>query len=68
MFDNNYDLSGSSKECEQKACDEVCGYKKNRKQSVIFKCVELRAWCTLIDATRAASVSVLTLTFLTFLA
>ena len=31
MSDNNHDLCGSIKEGELKACDEVCGYKKDRK-------------------------------------
>ena len=30
ISDNNYDLWGSFKEGVAKACDEVCGYKKNR--------------------------------------
>ena len=31
MSDYNHDLWGSFKESVLKACDEVCGYKKNRK-------------------------------------
>ena len=34
MSDNNHDLCGSSKESVLKACDEVCGYNKNRKCNV----------------------------------
>ena len=34
MSDNHIDLWGSFSESELKACDEVCGYKKNRKCNV----------------------------------
>ena len=34
MSDNNHDLLGSFKEGVLKACDEVCGYKKNRNCNV----------------------------------
>ena len=34
MPDNNHDLWGSFKECVLEACDEVCGYMKNRKCNV----------------------------------
>ena len=34
MSDNHNDLWGSSKESVLKACDEVCGYKKNTKCNV----------------------------------
>ena len=34
MSDNSDDLSGSVKEGALKACDEVCGQKKNRKSNV----------------------------------
>ena len=31
MSDNNYDFLGSFQEGVLKECNEVCGYKKNRK-------------------------------------
>ena len=34
MSDNNNQLWGSSKEGMLKACDEACGYRKNRKCNV----------------------------------
>ena len=34
MFDNHNDLCGSFKESVLKACDEVCGYRKNMKCNV----------------------------------
>ena len=34
MSDNNHDLWGSFKEGVLTACDEVCGYEKNRKCNV----------------------------------
>ena len=34
MSDNHNDLWGSFKESVLKVCDEVCGYKKNRKCNV----------------------------------
>ena len=34
MSDNNNDLLGSFSESVLKACDEVCGYEKNRKCNV----------------------------------
>ena len=38
MSDNNHDLWGSFKVGVLKACDDVCGYRKNRKCNVNMLC------------------------------